>query len=198
MTTRTYFYCRVSTVEQDVENQIEAFKDQGYDVPASRVISEQISGSVDTMSRPAFRNMVENKLEEGDTLVVLKLDRLGRNSINVEQTIADLLSKGISVHSLDLPIKDLSTNEGKLMLKVFGAFAEFERGRIRERTIEGQARAKAEGKKIGRPSKATPEKVWELMKNKVSISKTAVALGVSQTTVKTLRKKAKELYEDKA
>ncbi len=191
MSKRTYYYCRVSTTEQTVENQINEFINRGYDVQPHRVVSETISGSVDTMKRQAFRNMVENKLERGDTLVVLKLDRLGRDSINVEQTIDDLIKRGIEIHSLDLPIKDLGSNEGKLMLKVFSAFSEFERGRIRERTIEGQARARAEVKSIGRPAKTTPEKVWELRQT-MSIASTAKYLGVSATTVKSLYKKAKE------
>ncbi|WP_295509362.1 recombinase family protein [uncultured Pseudoalteromonas sp.] len=96
------------------------------------------------MERKGFRAMVEHKLMKGDTLVVLKLDRLGRDNIDVQQTISLLLDRGISVHCLDLPTKDLSTSEGKLMLAMFAAF---EKDCIRERTIEGQVRAKAQGKK---------------------------------------------------
>ncbi|WP_198511692.1 recombinase family protein, partial [Bacillus subtilis] len=76
-------------------------------------------------------------LESGDMLVVLKLDRLGRDNIDVQQTIEMLIHKGVRVVSLDLPIPDLSSSEGKLMLRMFSAFAEFEKDRIRERTQEG-------------------------------------------------------------
>jgi len=186
MSQRTYFYCRVSTTEQTTANQVEAFKAKGYEVKEGFVVEETVSGAVCAMERKGFRAMVEHKLMEGDTLVVLKLDRLGRDNIDVQQTIDLLLKKGIRVHCLDLPNEDLSTSEGKLMLAMFAAFAAFEKDRIRERTIEGQARAKAQGKTIGRPSKVSPEKVAELRKGGLSISATAKQLSVSEATVKRL------------
>tara|TARA_Y100000310_G_scaffold160837_1_gene160730 strand:- start:4287 stop:4865 length:579 start_codon:yes stop_codon:yes gene_type:complete len=188
---RTYFYCRVSTTEQTTANQVEAFKAKGYEVKEGFVVEETVSGAVCAMERKGFKAMVEHKLMEGDTLVVLKLDRLGRDNIDVQQTIDLLLKKGIRVHCLDLPTKDLSTSEGKLMLAMFAAFAAFEKDRIRERTIEGQARAKAQGKTIGRPSKVSPEKVAELRKGGLSISATAKQLSVSEATVKRLYAKSK-------
>ncbi|WP_105200485.1 recombinase family protein [Pseudoalteromonas sp. T1lg10] len=185
MSQRTYFYCRVSTTEQTTENQKQAFKDKGYLVDDAFVVEETVSGSICAMQRVGFRALVEHKLMKGDTLVVLKLDRLGRDNIDVQQTIQLLGDKGINVHSLDLPTRDLTTSEGKLMLRMFTAFAEFERDRIRERTIEGQTRAKAQGKKIGRPSKVSPEKVAEYrLERGLSISKTASALNISVPTVK--------------
>ena len=186
MSQRTYFYCRVSTTEQTTANQVEAFKAKGYEVKEGFVVEETVSGAVCAMERNGFRAMVEHKLMEGDTLVVLKLDRLGRDNIDVQQTIDLLLKKGIKVHCLDLPTKDLSTSEGKLMLAMFAAFAAFEKDRIRERTLEAQARARAEGKTIGRPSKASPERVAELRKSGLSISATAKQLSVSEATVKRL------------
>ena len=72
---RTFAYCRVSTVEQTTDNQIQAIKTAGYNVASSRVISETVSGSTQAMQRPAFLNLIDNKMESGDTLVVLKLDR---------------------------------------------------------------------------------------------------------------------------
>ena len=186
MSQRTYFSCRVSTTEQTTANQVEAFKAKGYEVKEGFVVEETVSGAVCAMERKGFRAMVEHKLMEGDTLVVLKLDRLGRDNIDVQQTIDLLLKKGIRVHCLDLPNEDLSTSEGKLMLAMFAAFAAFEKDRIRERTIEGQARAKAQGKTIGRPSKVSPEKVAELRKGGLSISATAKQLSVSEATVKRL------------
>ena len=191
MSQRTYFYCRVSTTEQTTANQVEAFKAKGYEVKEGFVVEETVSGAVCAMERKGFKAMVEHKLMEGDTLVVLKLDRLGRDNIDVQQTIDLLLKKGVRVHCLDLPTKDLSTSEGKLMLAMFAAFAAFEKDRIRERTIEGQARAKAQGKTIGRPSKVSPEKVAELRKGGLSISATAKQLSVSEATVKRLYAKSK-------
>ncbi|HCG8320827.1 TPA: recombinase family protein [Vibrio parahaemolyticus] len=186
MTTgRIFAYCRVSTVEQTTENQILAIRNAGYEVEENRVISETVSGSVLAMERKEFKTLVDHKLESGDTLVVLKLDRLGRDNIDVQQTIDALTAKGIKVVCLDLPVADLSSSEGKLMLQMFSAFAEFERNRIRERTQEGLNRAKAEGKKLGRPvAKGTTENVQRCKADGLSQSATAKELGVGIATVK--------------
>ncbi|MEF5918435.1 recombinase family protein [Escherichia coli] len=180
-----FIYCRVSTREQDTQNQVLAIERAGYTVPESRVISEDISGSVQAMQRPKFRAMVEHKLEAGDQLVVLKLDRLGRDNIDVQQTIDMLLERGVKVVSLDLPARDLTSSEGKLIRQMFGAFAEFERNRIRERTLDGLEKAKANGVKLGRKEATdTTEKVLELRSEGLSQSKVAKRLGVSVSTVK--------------
>ncbi|WP_333005488.1 recombinase family protein [Vibrio coralliilyticus] len=186
MTTgRIFAYCRVSTVEQTTDNQILAIRNAGYDVQESRVISETVSGSVRAMERKEFKTLVEHKLEAGDTLVVLKLDRLGRDNIDVQQTIEQLTAKKIKVVSLDLPVSDLSSAEGKLMLQMFSAFAEFERNRIRERTQEGLNRAKAEGKKLGRPAaKDTTANVQRCKAEGLSQSSTAKELSIGIATVK--------------
>ncbi|MGF1758405.1 recombinase family protein [Photobacterium sagamiensis] len=185
MTKRTFAYCRVSTIEQNTDNQILAIRNAGYDVLDSRVITETVSGSVMAMARNEFKTMVEHKLETGDTLVVLKLDRLGRDNIDVQQTVSMLIKKGIEVICLDLPVSNLSSSEGKLMLQVFMSFAEFERNRIRERTKEGLERAKSEGKTLGRPKAVkTTEKVLKLKSEGLTQSLVAEKLGVSVMTVK--------------
>ncbi|HHC7106377.1 TPA: recombinase family protein [Vibrio parahaemolyticus] len=186
MTTgRIFAYCRVSTVEQTTDNQILAIRNAGYDIQENRVISETVSGSVRAMERKEFKTLIEHKLEAGDTLVVLKLDRLGRDNIDVQQTIEQLTAKKIKVVSLDLPVSDLSSAEGKLMLQMFSAFAEFERNRIRERTQEGLNRAKAEGKKLGRPAaKDTTANVQRCKAEGLSQSATAKELGIGIATVK--------------
>ncbi|MCO9822915.1 recombinase family protein, partial [Salmonella enterica subsp. enterica serovar Give] len=143
---RTFAYCRVSTSEQATENQIIAIRQAGYDVLDNRVVSEVVSGGVQAMKRKAFADMVNHKLESGDRLIVLKLDRLGRDNIDVQQAIDMLVKRGIEVVSLDLPVRNLTSAEGKLMLQMFSAFAEFEKSRIIERTKEGLDRAKQEGK----------------------------------------------------
>ena len=106
---RTFAYCRVSTSEQTTENQIMAIRQAGYDVIDNRVVSEVVSGGVQAMQRKAFADMVHHKLESGDRLVVLKLDRLDRDNIDVQHTIAMLLDKGIDVVSLDLPASNLAS-----------------------------------------------------------------------------------------
>lgn len=105
----TFAYCRVSTSEQTTENQIMAIRQAGYDVIDNRVVSEVVSGGVQAMQRKAFADMVNHKLESGDRLVVLKLDRLDRDNIDVQHTIAMLLDKGIDVVSLDLPASNLAS-----------------------------------------------------------------------------------------
>jgi len=182
---RTFAYCRVSTSEQTTENQIVAIRQAGYDILDSRVISETVSGGVQAMKRKGFADMVTHKLEKGDRLVVLKLDRLGRDNIDVQQTIAMLVDKDIDVVSLDLPVRNLASAEGKLMLQMFSAFAEFEKSRIIERTKEGLARAKTEGKKLGRPAATdTVKRVQEAKSKGLSQSKAALELGLSLPTIK--------------
>jgi len=87
----------VSTTEQTVTNQLLALSQRGYTVPPAREVTEIISGGVCAMERPQFRNMVQNKLEPGDELIVLKLDRLGRDMIDVLSTVDMLRAKGIIV-----------------------------------------------------------------------------------------------------
>jgi len=182
---RTFAYCRVSTTEQTTENQILAIKNAGYDVEKQRVISEICSGSTPTEKRTEFNNLVNNKLEAGDRLIVLKLDRLGRDNINVQQTIIQLIAKGIKIICLDLPVSDLSNSEGRLMLQMFSAFAEFERNRIIERTNEGLARAKSEGKKLGRPVAVKTIGIVQKAKlSGLSQSKVAKETDLSIATVK--------------
>lgn len=182
---RTFAYCRVSTSEQTTENQIMAIRQAGYDVIDNRVVSEVVSGGVQAMKRKAFSDLVNHKLEAGDKLVVLKLDRLGRDNIDVQQTISMLVEKGIDVVSMDLPASNLASSEGKLMLQMFSAFAEFEKSRITERTKEGLERAKKEGKKLGRPvATATYKRVQEAKANGLSQAKAAAALGLGIATVK--------------
>ncbi len=180
---RIFAYCRVSTTEQTTENQLLAILNQGYEVNANRVITETCSGSTLAAERKEFAALLD-RLESGDQLVVLKLDRLGRDNIDVQKTIALLIERGIKPLVLDLPVHDLSSSEGKLMLQMFSAFAEFERNRIRERTCEGLERAKAEGKTLGRPkSNETKNKVAELQSKGFTQAKVAEYLNLSVRTV---------------
>ncbi|HHA3594075.1 TPA: recombinase family protein [Salmonella enterica subsp. enterica serovar Newport] len=181
---RVFAYCRVSTTEQTTANQALAIAAAGFDIKKGRLVEEEISGSVQAMKRPKFRELV-GKLEEGDRLVVLKLDRLGRDNIDVQQTIDKLLADGIQVTCLDLPVPDLGSSAGKLMRQLMGAFAEFERNRIIERTREGLERAKAEGKTLGRPvADGRTADVARCKAEGMSQAETAAALGCSLRTIK--------------
>lgn len=181
---RIFLYCRVSTTEQTVKNQLLALSQRGYNVPPAREVVETISGGVCAMERPQFRNMVQNKLEPGDELIVLKLDRLGRDMIDVLSTIDMLRAKGIIVKSLDLDGVDLSSPGGRFQLSILAAVANFEKDRIRERTQEGLAKAKADGKKLGRPNSVSTERIQECKREGLSQSMTAKKLAVSIATVK--------------
>ena len=186
---RIFAYCRCSTSEQDNDNQVLAIRRSRPDfahIPDSRIVREIISGSTQAMKRPLFSELVNSRLERGDTLVVLKLDRLGRDNIDVQNTVKLLEAKGITLICLDLPISDISSPEGKFMLQVFSAFAEFERGRIRERTQEGLEKAKANGVKLGRPKGVSKyrDAIQALKRSKLSQSAVANQLGIGIATVK--------------
>ena len=195
---RTFAYLRVSTSEQTTDNQLHAIAAAGYPLPAHRVVSETVSGSQPAMQRAAFSNLVSNRMEEGDTLVVLKLDRLGRDMIDVMATLALLTERGVHVISLDLGNIDLSSPAGKLQVQVMAAVAEFERNRIRERTREGLERAKKEGKALGRPTvDVTPEAVIEARQT-LSLTETARHFGIGVSSVKRLQAQAVHKKEPKA
>ena len=186
---RIFAYCRCSTSEQDNDNQVLAIRrarQDFADIPDSRFIKETISGSTQAMKRPLFSELVNSRLESGDTLVVLKLDRLGRDNIDVQNTVNQLALKGITLICLDLPISDITSPEGKFMLQVFSAFAEFERGRIRERTQEGLEKAKANGVRLGRPKGVSKHRdaIQVLKRSDLSQSAVAKQLGVGIATVK--------------
>lgn len=151
---RVFAYARVSTVEQLTENQREQIAVAGYTIEARRFIEEKVSGSVAACQRPGFAKLLE-RMEAGDTLVVTKLDRIGRDSIDVQQTVERFEKAGMRLVVLQLGNLDLTSSAGALMVKVLAAVADFERDLIIERTQAGQARARAEGKHMGRPAKTT-------------------------------------------
>lgn len=147
---RVFAYCRVSSAEQTTDNQILEIEAAGFKLLEQRTITETISGSVATSERPGFGRLM-NKLEAGDVLVVTKLDRLGRNAMDVRTTVEGLASMGVKVHCLALGGVDLTSPAGKMTMAVISAVAEFERDLLIERTQAGLTRAKAEGKALGRP-----------------------------------------------
>ncbi|MBN3724365.1 recombinase family protein [Burkholderia sp. Ac-20379] len=148
---RTFIYARVSTSDQTAENQIREVQSAGFAVDGRRTISETISGSVGAAERPEFVRLLD-RLEADDVLVVTKLDRLGRNAMDVRSTVEMLAERGVRVHCLALGGMDLASPAGKMTMGVITAVAEFERDLLIERTQAGLSRAKAEGKSLGRPT----------------------------------------------
>jgi putative DNA-invertase from lambdoid prophage Rac len=151
---RVFAYCRVSTSDQTTANQVQEIAAAGFDVRPDRTITETVSGSVAAIERKEFAKLLD-RLEAGDVLIVTKLDRLGRNAMDVRATVERLETSGVRVYCLALGGADLTSPAGKMTMQVINAVAEFERDLLIERTNAGISRAKAEGKTFGRPAALT-------------------------------------------
>jgi DNA invertase Pin-like site-specific DNA recombinase len=141
-------YARVSTSEQETTLQLNALKRAGV----KTVYQEKRSG---VATRPQLQHLI-NGLQRGDTVVVYKVDRLARSLIDLLGILQRIEAAGASFQSLTEPI-DTSTGAGRMMMHMLGAFAEFERGLIRERTMAGQKAAKEKGIHCGRPRVLTKQ-----------------------------------------
>ena len=186
---RTFAYLRVSTIGQTTDNQLHEIEAAGFKVEPRRVIAETVSGSVPTSMRRGFRRLVD-RLEPKDVLVVTKLDRLGRNAMDVGSTVAQLAEIGVHVHCLALGGVDLASSTGKLTMNVINAVAEFERDLLIERTQAGLARARAAGRKLGRPESLSPEQRQEVQRRLdqgATISALARAFKTSRQTIMRVR-----------
>lgn len=186
---RTFAYARVSTFEQDTQNQLGEIEAAGFKIEPHRVIIETVSGSIALTQRKGFTRLLD-KMETGDVLVVTKLDRLGRDAVDVSITVAKLEDLGIKVHCLALGGVDLTSSAGKLTMGVINAVAQFERDLLIERTQAGLARAKAEGKTLGRPPRLSTDQ-QKLVKTKIedgeTISAIARELKTSRQTIMRVR-----------
>jgi putative DNA-invertase from lambdoid prophage Rac len=190
---RTFLYCRVSTAEQTTDNQTLQARQAGYEVEPIRIVVETISGTVPAMERPGFAKMVE-KLEPGDTLVVTKLDRLGRNAMDIDRTVEHLKEKvKVRLIVLDLPVAEVTSAAGDLVRRMFAAFAQFERDQLVERTHAGLKRAKDEGKRLGRKpalSDAQQAEARKLLAEGIGVREVARRLGVSHPTILRMQQSA--------
>ena len=175
-------YARISTREQSLQLQIDALKEAGCE----KIYQEVASGS--KTARMVLDELMHN-IRAGDTLVIWKLDRLGRNLAHLLQVIDDLGKREVSLISLNDPI-DTTTSHGRLILSIFASMAEFERSLISERTKAGLASARARGRLGGRP-KGLPDiakekaKIAEVLYNSKEIKVTDIAkqLNVCPKTV---------------
>jgi putative DNA-invertase from lambdoid prophage Rac len=191
---RTFAYCRVSTMGQTVANQIQEIEAAGFAVEKRRTLTETVSGSSAIEQRPGFMKLLD-RLERDDVLVVTKLDRLGRNSIDVQTTIGKLETRGVRVHCLALGGVDLTSPAGKMTMGVIAAVAQFERDLLIERTLSGQARARAEGKRFGRKPVLDGEqrqKALQRLSDGASISEVAREMKASRATVMRLQRGSEE------
>ena len=146
---RTFAYLRVSTSGQTTENQLREIEAAGFAVDKRRIVSETVSGSSAIEQRPGFVRLMD-RLEMDDVLIVTKMDRLGRNAMDVTATVDRLAKLGIRVYCLALGGADLASAAGRMTMQVINAVAQFERNLLIERTNSGLARAKAAGETLGR------------------------------------------------
>ena len=172
-------YARVSTLDQDASLQHDALAAAG----CWRTWTDHASGKLD--QRPELDAVLE-ALRPGDTLVVWKLDRLGRSLRHLIETVAALDERGVAFRSLTESI-DTSTPGGRLIFHIFGALAEFERALIVERTKAGLAAARARGRKGGRRTVMTPERIDTarqlLDAGGMTAAQIAATLGVSRSAM---------------
>lgn len=181
-------YGRVSTASQNTENQRLELERAGYTVDYW-FEDTGISGKVPAMHRPQFAALIA-KMRDGEALIVSKLDRLGRDAIDVMSTVKLLAAREIKVLVLSLGSQDLTSSTGKLLLAMLAAVAEMERDLLVERTQAGLQRAKAEGKVLGRPSKTSPgqkDEIRTLLSTGSTVSQIARDFGISRASVIAVR-----------
>ena len=186
---RVFAYCRVSTADQTTDNQVQEIAAAGFAVQEGRVITETVSGSVPAMERKGFTALL-NKLEATDVLIVTKLDRLGRNAMDVRATVERLTSMGVPVHCLALGGADLTSSSGRMTMAVIAAVAEFERDLLVERTQSGLSRAKAQGKVLGRPRSVDAQaskQVVERLERGEAVAALAREYGTSRQSIMRIR-----------
>lgn len=191
MVGRTFAYCRVSTADQFAANQVAEIEAAGFQVDERRVVAETISGSVAASERPGFSRL-RDRLEPGDVLIVTKLDRLGRNAMDVRMVVEQLAAADIRVHCLALGGVDLTSPAGKVIMAVIAAVAEFERDLLIERTHSGLVRAKSAGKKLGRRSVLTQEQTAQVIEGRAagaSYGQLAKRFGVSRSAIQRVEKR---------
>lgn len=177
-------YVRVSTNEQTVENQKQQIAEAGYQV-SKWYTDEATSGSVKAAERKGFGDLLAY-IREGDTLIVVGIDRLGRNTIDVLSTVEALQAKGVKVISLREGF-DLSTPVGKAMLTMMAGLASLEKDLIAERRTAGIKRAQNDGIHCGRPHKATAEDVQLLLEKGMAPKDVMAELSISKATFYRLR-----------
>jgi len=193
MAAKTYYYARVSSTSQNLARQIAAFKADGAD--DHDIIAEKKSGK--DMDRPEYQAMKIHMLRPGDTLVVMSLDRLGRNKQAIKDELDYYKKHDIRVRILDLPTSNFKPAKGQewildmvnnIIIEVLASQAEQERLTIRKRQAEGIATAKAAGKYKGRqPLQLDEEQFQECykmyMSREISKSEMAKKLGISRPTL---------------
>lgn len=199
MAAKTYYYARVSSASQNLARQIEAFHNDGAD--DHDIITEKKSGK--DMDRPEYQAMKQHMLRPGDTLVVMSLDRLGRNKQSIKDELDYYRKNDIRVRILDIPTSNFKPAPGQewildmvnnIIIEVLASQAEQERLTIRKRQAEGIAIAKAEGKYKGRQPRKIDEVLFNTLYNdflmrKISKTELAKRLNMTRPTLDRILKK---------
>lgn len=184
----TFGYGRVSTTNQSTENQRLELEQAGYKIDFW-FEDAGISGKTHASQRPQFQKMLE-RIRQGEALIVSKLDRLGRDAVDVLQTVRQLQEREVHVIVYQLGNTDLTSPAGRLLLTMLSAVAEMERDLLVERTQAGLERAKSEGKQLGRPSKTTAEdrrNILDRLRAGDAVSQVARDFKVSRATIIAIR-----------
>ena len=188
MENRTYYYARVSTQEQNLDRQIEAFRAIG--AGDREIIIDKESGK--NLNRAGYQALKNAILRPGDTLVIKSLDRLSRNKSDIHSELQFFKKQGIRIKVIDLPttMVDLPNDQGRILemvnnilIEVLGTIAEQERITLRQRQSEGIAAAKARGKQLGRPSIQFPEN-WDEVYQLWSVGKITAKEAMAKTGTK--------------
>ena len=181
-----YGYARVSTKDQSYDDQIEALKEAGCE----RIFTDKASGK--NTNRPGFEDLMNTRLK-GDTVVITKLDRIGRSLQDLIAIVDGFNDGGIGFKVLDNSKAniDTTTPNGKLMFTIFAAFAEYERGLILERTAKGRESARARGRLGGRKKEITQKKIDAVTKlaETIYIQEACKQVGISRQSYYRLRNK---------
>ena len=164
---KTFYYARVSTREQNLDRQLEAFLQLGAD--ERNIITDKESGK--NLDRPGYQALKTTLLRPGDTLVVKSLDRLSRSKTDIKNELQWFRDNGIRLKVIDLPTTMMNLPAGQgwvfemvnnILIEVLGTIAEQERVTIRQRQREGIDAAKAKGKHLGRPPVKIPDN-WDVV-----------------------------------
>ena len=174
---RLFGYARVSTSQQSLDIQIRALKDAG--VKANRIFTDKASGS--STDREGL-DLLRMKVEEGDVILVKKLDRLGRDTADMIQLIKEFDAQGVAIRFMD---DGISTDGemGKMVVTILSAVSQAERQRIRERTNEGRQEAKLKGIRFGRKRVVDRRKVLELYSKGMGATEISRQVSVARSTV---------------
>lgn len=175
MTGKRYGYARVSSTDQNLDAQITALKVAGCDI----ILEEKASGK-DREGRPKLALLLE-VVGQGDTVTITKLDRLGRETVDMLDIAAELSKKGVGLKSLAEPWADTTTPEKKFMFTVFAGMAEWERNRIRQRQSEGIAEAKKRGVYKGGTKKFDDDAIRQMHASGIGPSEIARQIGAKST-----------------